>query len=573
MKQSKAKDLKGKERRVPILSSIRFRIMFTLGIAIFIAVTSILLVVTVPVRGELDSVNTNYLYMTTVLYGQKLESAVNLTKNAIDIRKVPSRLEAFLKEARLINCQSSFCFLVREDGIVIYHPDKTKVGRLVTINEIGSIAAQVKNGSVPEPGVVTYLENGIEKIASYYASSKGFVLVIASDRADFLATINQTTKVAVLAGAAIFIIMLLYGLYQSLRITKPIETVSEVVDKIGTLDFTPDERTKALVRRRDETGVIAASVENMQEKLSKIITEIKKQSALLYTAAEELWGNAQETNRSASQIDSAVKEIATGASETKRANEEVGIIGEMIVDTGIQVSGLSETANRMRDTSEKAFQVIAELVQINEQTSDAINRIYEQTNETNEAANKIKEAAAIIGDIAYQTNLLSLNARIEASRAGETGQGFAIVASGVQELAEESRVSVENIGTVVNELVENSSRAVAVMDEVREVMQKQNLMVEQTAEAFRSVQEGIDGSLNNANNIRQHTDKLENARAGIIHTVDSLSSIASQNAESSQETSENLSGILGALQIMTDGINGLNEIARVLDDNINEIRI
>ena len=161
MKQSKAKDLKGKERRVPILSSIRFRIMFTLGIAIFIAVTSILLVVTVPVRGELDSVNTNYLYMTTVLYGQKLESAVNLTKNAIDIRKVPSRLEAFLKEARLINCQSSFCFLVREDGIVIYHPDKTKVGRQVTINEIGSIAAQVKNGSVPEPGVVTYLENGI----------------------------------------------------------------------------------------------------------------------------------------------------------------------------------------------------------------------------------------------------------------------------------------------------------------------------------------------------------------------------------------------------------------------------
>ena len=560
-------------RRIPVFSSIRFRIMSTIGIAVFIAVISILLVVTIPVRGELDSVNTNYLYMTTVLYGQKLETAVNLTKNDVDIRKVPSRLESFLKEARLENCASSYCFLIREDGTVILHPDLSKVGRQVGIEDLQDIVSQMKSGEPPEPGIITYKEDGAEKIAAFYASSKGFILAICSDREDFLATINRTTRMAILAGIGIFAVMLMFGLYQALRITRPIETVSEVVDRIGTLDFRGDERTEYLAKRKDETGIIAASVENMQERLSKIITEIKKQSSLLYESAGELWGNARETNETASQIDSAVKEIATGASETKRANEEVGIIGEMIIDTGTQVSSLSETANRMSQTSEEAFKVLTELVQINAQTAKAIDRIYEQTNETNQAAEKIKEVTALISSIASQTNLLSLNARIEASRAGEAGKGFAIVASGVQDLAEQSRASVESIDTIVEELIQNSSKAVEVMDEVREVMQRQSIMVEQTSGAFRSVREGIDGSLDNADNIRRHTDQLENARVSIINTVDSLSSIASQNAESSQETSDNLAGILRALQTMTAGIDGLNMIARTLDENINEIII
>ena len=152
MKESKSRKHGGtdkadnKQKKIPVLSSIRFRIMSTIGIAVFIAVISILLVVTIPVRSELDSVNTNYLYMTTVLYGQKLETAVNLTKNDIDIRKVPSRLEAFLKEARLENCDSSYCFLVREDGIVILHPDLSKVGRKVSIGELQNVIGQMGSG-------------------------------------------------------------------------------------------------------------------------------------------------------------------------------------------------------------------------------------------------------------------------------------------------------------------------------------------------------------------------------------------------------------------------------------------
>ena len=311
----------------------------------------------------------------------------------------------------------------------------------------------------------------------------------------------------------------------------------------------------------------------MRKKLVRIIEEIKDQSTLLYGTSSELSENAQKTWDNASHIDSAVKEIATGASETQRANHDVGVIGEMIVDTGVQVSGLMETANIMRQTREEAFKTLEELVSINEQTSASIDRIYEQTNETNRAAEQIRKVAAMIEDIASETNLLSLNARIEAATAGEQGRGFAVVAEGVQKLADASSSSAKDITVIIENLVISSAKAVEVMDEVREVMRKQSAMVERTEEAFHIVRNGIDGSLTNAANIRQHAVRLDGARESITNTVGSLSSIASQNAESSRETSETLSNILGALQIMADGIERLNGIAETLETNIQEIQI
>ena len=377
----------------------------------------------------------------------------------------------------------------------------------------------------------------------------------------------------VLTGLLIFAVMLVFGLYQSLRITRPIETVSDIVDRIGNLDFTEDSRVDVLVKRKDETGVIAASVKNMRQKIAQIIEEIKNQSQILYSTSNELFGNAKETNENVSQIESAVGEIVTGANETLTVNQNVNLIGEMIVDTGTQVSELSDTANRMRTASEQAFGTLSELVRINEQTAVSIERIYEQTNETNHAAEKIKEAAALIADIADQTNLLSLNANIEASRAGESGKGFAVVATEVKKLAEESSESAQNIDVIVKDLVDNSACAVEIMNEVREIIQKQSSIVSQTEEAFHDVQNGIDASLSSAENIRDHAGKLDAARINITDTVSNLSEIASQNAEKSQDTNESMTHIIEALQVMTDGIDRLNEIAKVLDNSISEIRI
>lgn len=562
-------------RAVPMHASIRFRVMSTVGIAVFIAVTAILLVVTIPVRKELLSVNSDYLYMTAQMYGQRMETAVNLTQYDIDIRKVPFRLESFLQNAKMADCESSYCYLVRSDGITLYHPNHDKIGRTAEVEAIKNIATSLGSGNASD--IVEYNIDGQDEIAAYYASSKGFVLVVAVEKADFLATLNKMTMIAIITGVVIFVVMLSFGLYQALRITKPIETVAEVVDQIGDLDFTGDERTGALLTRKDETGVIAESVEEMREKLVGIVQKIQSQSTILYNTSQDLYQSARDTNDDASHIEQAVGDIATGASsqadETQKANVDVGVIGEMIIDTSNQVSELTETANNMRNTSEEAFNILEDLSEINKSTFDSIERIYEQTNETNEAAQKIKEVTQLIADIASETNLLSLNASIEAARAGEAGKGFAVVASEISKLAAESSESAKSIDLIIQELVANSSKAVEIMDEVMEVMQQQSKLVEDTEHAFRIVQDGIDTSLESAEQIRQRADRLNVARENIVNTVISLSAIAEENAASSQETSDTMTNIINQLKSVADGSDKLNDIAKILDESINEIHI
>ena len=569
--------LKRKKRPVPLLSSIRFRVMLTVGAAVFATLIAIILVVTIPVRDELEEVNANYLFMTAQMYGKKLETAVNLTEHDIDIRKTPFRIEAFLQGARMEGCDSSYCYLVRDDGMTLYHPDHDKIGRQTENETISKIATDIASGNIAEPAIIRYQFNGKDEIAAFYASNKGFVLVVAVEKKDFLSTLNDISMIAVVTGIIIFFLMMVFGLYQARSITKPIESVTEIVDQMGELNFKEDPRTAVLVKRKDETGVIAQAVEAMREKLVNIVQNIQEQADLLYHTSDELSKSAQVTSDDASHIGNAVSDIATGASsqanETQKANADVGVIGDMIIDTGNQVSGLTDTANNMRVTSEEAFSTLAELGRINKSTTDSIERIYEQTNETNQAAQKIKEATGLIAAIADETNLLSLNASIEAARAGEAGKGFAVVATQISKLAAESSESAQSIDDIIRELVDNSMKAVEIMTEVREVMQEQSQMVENTEKAFRSVREGIDDSLQNAENIRDVADRLKDARENIVNTVVSLSAIAQENAASSQETSDTMSHIMDELKVVEEGSDKLTDIAKVLDDSINEIHI
>ena len=567
----------GRRKKVAILSSIQSHVMAIVGFPILIAVVAILLVVTLPVRSELKEVNQEFLYMTTVSYGQRLESAVNLTKNHTDIRQTPFRLANFLKNARLKNCESSYCYLVRSDGIMLYHPNLDKIGLPVENAMIKGVVSQMQQGTYPEPEIVYYTFGGEKKVAAYYASSKGFVLVISVDEKDFLATLHHMTAVAVGAGVLIFVIMLLLGYLVARRITRPIETVADVVDKIGELDFTEDERTAALAARKDETGIIANSVENMRRKLVEIIDRIQSQSILLYDTSNNLSQNAQTTSEDARQIEGAVSEIATGASsqaeETAHANDDVAAMGNMIVDTGVRIEDLSGTASQMRRTSEDAFEILGKLGRINEQTASSIQVIYEQTNQTNVSAEKIKEATGLIASIADETNLLSLNASIEAARAGDAGRGFAVVATEISKLATQSNESAQSIDKIIQKLVSDSEKAVETMEELQKIMQQQSEMVANTMTAFKAVREGIDGTLSNADGIQQHAKKLGDARINIVNTVQSLSAIAQQNAANSAVTSDTMGHIMEALNSVADDSAKLNEVARILDESVKEIRI
>ena len=218
----------------------------------------------------------------------------------------------------------------------------------------------------------------------------------------------------------------------------------------------------------------------------------------------------------------------------------------------------------MNKTGENAIGTLKELEEINVNSKDAMEVIYNQTNTTNESAMKIQEAINLITDIAEETNLLSLNASIEAARAGEQGRGFAVVAGQIQKLAEQSNESARKIEEIVSSLLSDSDKAVATMNEVRKIMGEQSEKVDKTSEMFRQLKAGVDQSVTSVNVIADSTKEIDKTRVSVVDSAQSLTSIAQENAASTEQTSAAVSELSEIVQEISRDAKNLEEIAQRL---------
>ena len=265
-------------------------------------------------------------------------------------------------------------------------------------------------------------------------------------------------------------------------------------------------------------------------------------------------------------------EIAAGAGgqaeETQKATEAIILMGNMIEETASDLGVINQNAVSVKQRGETTIGTLKELEKINKQAKDSIDIIYEQTNVTNESAQKIKEAIDLITDIAEETNLLSLNASIEAARAGEQGRGFAVVAAQIQKLAEQSNDSARQIEDIVLSLIADSNKAVETMNEVKEIMQRQTDNVAETDAQVMQVISEVEQSIKAIGEVTVKTEKINETRAGVVDTVQNLSAIAEENAASTQETSAAVTQVSSIIGGIADNAKNLKDIAAELDNSM-----
>ncbi|MDE6738821.1 MAG: cache domain-containing protein, partial [Lachnospiraceae bacterium] len=350
----------------------------------------------------------------------------------------------------------------------------------------------------------------------------------------------QIRRIIVLIVALVVVVGVICAILIFFTVSKMVKHLADGVKALsqlseGKLNIRLDDK---LLNEKDEIGDICRAIEKLKENLSGIIATIKEDSSVLLDASEKLREKTDVTTEHVEQMEKAVNEIAIGAGsqaeETQDATESIILMGNMIEETASELADLNERANSIKERGEVAIGALRELQSTNEKTSASINIIYEQTNVTNESAQKIKEATALITNIAEETNLLSLNASIEAARAGEQGRGFAVVAGQIQKLAEQSNESARQIEGIILSLIEDSDKAVATMNEVKEIMEQQNENVTNTGTQVTQLLSDVDESLIMIGDVTEKTNKVNDVRSGVVDTVQNLSAIAQENAASTQ---------------------------------------
>ncbi len=356
------------------------------------------------------------------------------------------------------------------------------------------------------------------------------------------------------------------------RITRGIKALDNVANGDLTIKLSANDK-----KAKDETGEMSRAIEKLKDNLSNIVGEIKQNSAKVHEFSVDLSKNMSEASATVNQVEIAVTEIADGAGsqadDTQVATTNVIDMGNVIEVTGEEVVNLSNNTMAINRSSDEATNILKGLEEINRKTKLAIDEIYDQTNTTNKAALKISEVTALISSIADETNLLSLNASIEAARAGEAGRGFAVVADQIQKLAEQSTESTQQIAEIVNELMSDSEKAVATMEEVKTIVAEQNTKIEMTSKIFGEVKSEIDKSTASVKIIDDKTKVLDRDREKVVDIVQNLSAIAEENAASTEETSAAVTEVSAVISDISGRSLELKDIAEQLNETISTFKI
>ena len=373
--------------------------------------------------------------------------------------------------------------------------------------------------------------------------------------------------VSIVVLACIVVIGLIFALSLSGAITRAEKVLTEISN--GNLKVTVDSKSK---KRKDEVGAMTNALELLISELVDVIGNVKRSSKTLFTSGTSLEEMAAQTSNTTNEISRAVEDVSRGAmnqaEETENASSNIDSMGTIITDIVASVDNLGTASLDMKNASDESSVIIKELSLSNDKTTEAIVKIGKQVHTTNDSVQAIRQAVDLITSIATETNLLSLNASIEAARAGEHGRGFAVVASEIQKLAEESNSSAQEIGRIIDNLLQESEETVKVMDEVDVIVKEQREKLAQTKEKFLLVTEGVNSTRKETELIQTQTEACDLARAKIMDIIQDLSAISEENAASTQETNAAMEELNATLSLLAEAAKDLLDLSTELEKSM-----
>ncbi|MBO4213780.1 MAG: methyl-accepting chemotaxis protein [Lachnospiraceae bacterium] len=362
---------------------------------------------------------------------------------------------------------------------------------------------------------------------------------------DYKKTVGAKILLLYAIVAVIMIVTVIYTIFVVRYIRTNLSYVANKFNAIAENDLTAEIKE---LDTKDEIGTLNKAAREMQTHLRNVIASIKESSVLLGDSSREMDRSSVETSESVTNINNAASELAntaTGqASDIADISKHMAVVDDMMRKNTENTDALAEVSDTIRAVTEEGTERVISLKDITEQSVDAFEKIFDIISGIEKSTTKISEASNLISAIADQTNLLSLNASIEAARAGDAGRGFAVVADEIRNLAAQSTDSVNIINEMLADLQHNTEDATSQSANVRECVNKQKEAVDMTSQSFTDIAGGIQ-------QINATVDELHGANRNLSEGVGNISNLISKLAEISEENAETANKLNAA----TDSVN------------------
>lgn len=397
------------------------------------------------------------------------------------------------------------------------------------------------------------------------------MVFVGTNKQDKDAVVMRLLGSIVAAVVAIMLVCLLVSTKLASTISRNIRTSIKTVEKIAAGDLNVQVNNK-LLKSKDEIGDLSRVTITLRDAMQRTILEINQNVQKLLEASSLLGTAADNTNGTMNKVRSAVNRIVENSAEqaenSKSTSEHMRLMGENITETSAEVEALNSNAEFMHQSSEKAAETLSNLQHINSEVERIIGEVQEQTNRTNDSVQQIHKATAFITSIAEETDLLSLNASIEAARSGESGRGFAVVAEQIKKLSEQSNQSSSEIEETAMMLSEDSQKAVEIMQKMQEIIVSQSESMQDTQKVVEEVVAQIANSMQSIQQIKETTEHLANVRNEVLQAVETLSNIAQDSVSGTKKTYEDTEEVVDTFKQVYMSAEQLREIADQLAGSV-----